>query len=83
MNKTELIKARLIDAGFIVFSCTNVSEEHAGHAGASLESHFNVVLKKNFSTPHGRLAAHQQVLSLFSKDIPADIHALSITFIAQ
>ncbi|UAT42770.1 BolA family transcriptional regulator [Anaplasmataceae bacterium AB001_6] len=81
MNEQEIknrISQKIEDIDYI--NVVNFSESHAGHEGASKNSHFHVTLASDYFLGKTRIQRHKAVLSLFKEELLANkIHALSLT----
>jgi BolA protein len=58
------------------------SSLHAGHAGAGVESHFDLTVESAAFAGLGRLARQRLVMGILSGELAGPVHALSIRAIA-
>ena len=78
----DQIEQRLKDSFSPDFICvTDVSYQHAGHAGAPAggESHFELEISASAFADQSRVAAHRAIHSQLEDLLAGPVHALQIT----
>lgn len=56
----------------------NDSHKHAGHAGATNDSHFRIEIKAASLAGLSRVQTHQRIYSILDDEMKTAIHALQI-----
>lgn len=56
----------------------NDSHKHAGHAGATNDSHFRIEIKATSLAGLSRVQTHQRIYSILDDEMKTAIHALQI-----
>ena len=56
----------------------NDSHKHAGHAGATNDSHFRIEIKASSLSNMTRVQAHQRIYAILDSEMKTRIHALQI-----
>ena len=81
MNRAERITAILTqELQPIHLELRDVSQKHAGHAGASPsgETHYELVIEAAIFKGMGKIQRHQAIYKLLAGEFASGLHALSI-----